>query len=127
MKVLFHEQTRLTMEGHLPDGAALLHHLGPVEPRQLAESVIAVDDGPLHDLSVPYEEAGLWGTGDRRAQPPDHNPDPPLGSVTAATRPRRRFKPGTLWVYSLEDRYFRFLFGLPPVCGRSSRQRAAAA
>lgn len=64
------------MEQRLPDGAALLHHLGPVEPRQLAESVIAVDDGPLHDLSVPYEEAGLCGTGDRWAQPLDHDPDP---------------------------------------------------
>lgn len=43
----------------LPAGAALLHHLGAVEAGQLAESVIAVDHGPLHDLSVAYEEAGL--------------------------------------------------------------------
>lgn len=43
----------------LPAGAALLHHLGAVEAGQLAEAVIAVDDGPLHDLSVAYEEAGL--------------------------------------------------------------------
>lgn len=58
----------------LPDGAALLHHLGPVEPRQFAESVIAVDDGPLHDLGVAYEEAGLWRTGDRSAQSLHQNP-----------------------------------------------------
>ena len=43
----------------LPAGAALLHHLGAVEARQFAESVVAVDDGPLHDLSVAYQEAGL--------------------------------------------------------------------
>lgn len=49
----------------LPAGAALLHHLGAVEAGQLAESVVAVDDGPLHDLSVPDQEAGLWGTGGR--------------------------------------------------------------
>lgn len=47
----------------LPAGAALLHHLGAVEAGQLAEAVVAVDDGPLHDLSVPDQEAGLWGTG----------------------------------------------------------------
>lgn len=49
----------LLIKQRLPDGAALLHHLGPVEPGQFAESVIAVDDGPLHDLGVAYEEAGL--------------------------------------------------------------------
>ena len=43
-----------------PARAALLHHLGPVEARQLAESVIAVDDGPLDNLGVSQEEAGLW-------------------------------------------------------------------
>lgn len=45
----------------LPAGAAPLHDLGAVEARQLAEAVIAVDHGPLHDLGVAYEEAGLWG------------------------------------------------------------------
>lgn len=43
----------------LPACAALLHDLGPVEARQLAESVIAVNYRPLHDLGVSQEEAGL--------------------------------------------------------------------
>lgn len=43
----------------LPARAALLHDLGPVEARQLAESVIAVNYRPLHDLGVSQEEAGL--------------------------------------------------------------------
>lgn len=67
----------LVMNQPLPDGAALLHHLRSVEARQFAESVIAVDDGPLHDLSVAYEEAGLWGTGDRWPQSLDQNLGPP--------------------------------------------------
>lgn len=45
--------------GVSPACAALLHDLGPVEARQLAESVIAVHYGPLHDLGVSQEEAGL--------------------------------------------------------------------
>lgn len=66
----------LPVKQRLPDGAALLHHLGPVEPRQFAEPVIAVDDGPLHDLGVAYEEAGLCRTGDRRAQSLHQNLEP---------------------------------------------------
>lgn len=60
----------------LPAGAALLHDLGAVEAGQLAEAVVAVDDGPLHDLSVPYEEAGLWGTGEGADQAPDRDLEP---------------------------------------------------
>lgn len=44
-----------------PARAALLHDLSPVEARQLAESVIAVNYRPLHDLGVSQEEAGLCG------------------------------------------------------------------
>lgn len=44
----------------LPACAALLHNFGPVETRQFAESVIAVNYRPLHDLGVSQEEAGLW-------------------------------------------------------------------
>lgn len=46
-------------KGLLPARAALLHHLSPVEARQFAESVIAVNYRPLHDLGVSQEEAGL--------------------------------------------------------------------
>lgn len=80
----------LPIHQRLPDGAALLHHLGPVEPRQFAESVIAVDDGPLHDLSVAYEEAGLWRTGDRWAQSLHQNLEPAgLAARGSASRPPR--------------------------------------
>lgn len=44
---------------YAPARAALLHDLGPVEARQLAESVIAVNYRPLHNLSVSQEEAGF--------------------------------------------------------------------
>ena len=46
--------------GSLPAGAALLHHLGPVVPRQLAETIIAVDNGPVHDLSISQHKVGIW-------------------------------------------------------------------
>lgn len=46
----------------VPACAALLHDLSPVEARQLAESVIAVNYRPLHDLGVSQEEAGLCRT-----------------------------------------------------------------
>lgn len=51
----------LIVSDSLPAGAALLHDLCPVEARQLAESVIAVNHRPLHDLGVSQEEAGLCG------------------------------------------------------------------
>lgn len=65
---------RAAPEQPLPDRAALLHHLGPVEPGQFAEPVVAVDHGPLHDLGVAYQEAGLWRTGDRSDQSLHRNP-----------------------------------------------------
>lgn len=43
----------------LPAGAALLHHLCPVVARQLAEAIVAVDDGPVHDLSVSQNKVGV--------------------------------------------------------------------
>lgn len=43
----------------LPAGAALLHDLGPMVTRQFAEAVVAVDDGPVHDLSVPQHEVRI--------------------------------------------------------------------
>lgn len=43
----------------LPAGAALLHHLGSVVARQLAEAIVAVDDGPVHYLSVSQNKVGV--------------------------------------------------------------------
>lgn len=43
----------------LPAGAALLHHLRSVVARQLAEAIVAVDDGPVHDLSVSQDKVGV--------------------------------------------------------------------
>lgn len=43
----------------LPAGAAFLHHLRPVVPRQLAEAIVAVDDGPVHYLSVAQDKVGV--------------------------------------------------------------------
>lgn len=43
----------------LPAGAALLHHLCSVVARQLAEAIVAVDDGPVHDLSVSQNKVGV--------------------------------------------------------------------
>lgn len=51
--------SRERCERLLPARAALLHDFSPVEARQLAESVIAVNYWPLDDLGVPQEEAGL--------------------------------------------------------------------
>lgn len=44
---------------HSPAGTALLHDLGPVVTRQLAESVITVHYRPLDDLSITQEKTGL--------------------------------------------------------------------
>lgn len=44
----------------VPASAALLHDLGPVVARQFAEAVVAVDDGPVHDLGVPQNKVGVW-------------------------------------------------------------------
>lgn len=90
----------------LPAGAALLHDLGAVEARQFAESVIAVDDGPLHDLSVAYEEAGLWGTGEGAAQSRHQDPPlepllaPQLPAPTSGQRSRTYATPFPLWSQS---------------------------
>lgn len=43
----------------LPAGAALLHHLCSVVARQLAEAIVAVDDGPVHDLSISQNKVGV--------------------------------------------------------------------
>ena len=50
-----------------PACAALLHDLSAVESGEFAEAVVAVDHGPLYDLSVAQEKAGLWGRGEGRA------------------------------------------------------------
>ena len=39
--------------------ARLLHHLGPVVARQLAESVIAVDDRVVYDPGIGQDETGI--------------------------------------------------------------------
>lgn len=43
----------------VPAGAALLHDLGPVVTGQFAEAVVAVDDGPVYNLSVPQDKVGV--------------------------------------------------------------------
>lgn len=40
--------------------AALVHHLCSVVSRQLAESIIAVNDWPLQDLCISQQEACFW-------------------------------------------------------------------
>lgn len=74
----------------LPAGAALLHHLGTVEAGQLAESIVAVDDGPLHDLSVPDQEAGLWGTGGGSVLDQDLQPKPGTSAGSSSSGLRSR-------------------------------------
>ncbi len=44
----------------LPAGAALLHDLGSVVTGQFAEAIVAVDDGPVDDLSVSQHEVCVW-------------------------------------------------------------------
>lgn len=43
----------------VPARAALLHDLGSVVTGQFAEAIVAVDDRPVHDLSVPQYEVGI--------------------------------------------------------------------
>lgn len=43
----------------VPAGAALLHDLCSVVAGQSAEAVVAVDDGPVQDLSVPQNEVSV--------------------------------------------------------------------
>lgn len=40
----------------LPASAALLHDLGTMVAGQLTKAIIAVDDGPVYDLSVPQHK-----------------------------------------------------------------------
>lgn len=49
-----------------PARAALLHDLCSVISWQLAEAVITVDHGPLHDLSVPQQKTGIWARNRRQ-------------------------------------------------------------
>lgn len=42
-----------------PASAAFLHHFCSVVTRQLAETIIAVDDGPVDYLSVPQDKVGV--------------------------------------------------------------------
>ncbi len=42
---------------HEAHPAGLLHHLGPVVARRLAEGLVAVDDGVVNDLGVGQQEA----------------------------------------------------------------------
>lgn len=44
----------------VPAGAALLHDLGPMVTGQFAEAIVAVDDRPVDDLSVPQHKIGIW-------------------------------------------------------------------
>lgn len=43
----------------LPAGAAFLHHLCSVVPGQLAETIVAVDDGPVHNLGISQDKVGV--------------------------------------------------------------------
>lgn len=43
----------------VPAGAALLHDLGSMVTRQFAEAIVAVDNRPVHYLSVPQHEIGI--------------------------------------------------------------------
>lgn len=43
----------------VPAGAALLHHLGSMVAGQFAEAIVAIDDRPVHDLSVPQHEVSV--------------------------------------------------------------------
>lgn len=43
----------------LPAGAAFLHHLCSVVPRQLAETIVAVDNGPVNYLSISQDKVGI--------------------------------------------------------------------
>lgn len=40
--------------------AALVHDFSSVVPRQLAETVIAVNNRPVHNLRISQQETGLW-------------------------------------------------------------------
>lgn len=44
----------------LPAGAALVHHLSTVVSRQFAESIITVDDGPVHNLSISQHKVCIF-------------------------------------------------------------------
>lgn len=43
-----------------PAGAALLHDFSSVVARELAESIVTVDNGPIHNLGVPQNKIGVW-------------------------------------------------------------------
>ena len=53
-----HRHTQNAVLG--PAGAALLHDLCSVVTGQFAEAVVAVDDRPVDDLSVPQHEVRIW-------------------------------------------------------------------
>lgn len=44
----------------LPAGAALLHDLSTVVSRQFAESIVTVDNGPVHDLSITQHKICIY-------------------------------------------------------------------
>lgn len=44
----------------VPAGAALLHDLSTMVAREFTEAIIAIDDRPLHDLSVSQHKIGIW-------------------------------------------------------------------
>lgn len=50
----------------LPAGAAFLHHLCSVVPGQLAETIVAVDDGPVHNLGVSQDKVGICLDGNKK-------------------------------------------------------------
>lgn len=52
----------------LPAGAAFLHHLCSVVPGQLAEAIVAVDDGPVHNLGISQHKVGVCLTVNKRKE-----------------------------------------------------------
>lgn len=40
--------------------AALVHDFSSVVPRELAETIVAVNNRPVHNLGISQQETGLW-------------------------------------------------------------------